>query len=236
MTEDITRLDSPIDVMYLMHKAMRADTAKAEAKLAEAVEGADMQPFIDAFGFWAKELLYHATAEDKYMTTPLTNSQPARDNEAEHAELAQKAGAAVELAEKGDVGGFEQTVKDAMLSVSEKQHEELSERMDDVMGVLQREIGDERMAARARRHLYQKIVELRILENDHLENEEAFVLPVVREQMTEAEELEVARRLLIDEDAEDPKWIIEWVRSELAPGEKQLLDALEKRFAPGVAA
>ena len=90
MDEEITRLDSPIDVMYLFHKAFRAHSMHTEDLAAQGQEGGDLSEFREAFGAWGKLLLYHATAEDKYMTAPLTDSQPARDNEAEHAELASR--------------------------------------------------------------------------------------------------------------------------------------------------
>ena len=72
---------------------------------------------------------------------------------------------------------------------------------------------------------------LRILEFDHFEKEEAFVCPLVRDQMSENEQLDLAKKLLIDETADDPRWIIDWVAEELEPRERQLLADLEARFA-----
>ena len=95
MVEEITRLDSPIDVMYLLHKAFRAHSDRTEELAAQAEKGGDLKQFMEAFDFWIKQLLYHATTEDKYMTGPLTDQQPARDNEAEHAELVRQAGETV---------------------------------------------------------------------------------------------------------------------------------------------
>ena len=53
---------------------------------------------------------------------------------------------------------------------------------------------------------------------------------MVHEQMTEEEELDVARHLLIDNDADDLRWMIDWVSSELSEGERMLLAGLEMRF------
>jgi recombinational DNA repair ATPase RecF len=74
---------------------------------------------------------------------------------------------------------------------------------------------------------------LRVLEFDHFENEEAFVVTVVAERMSEAQQLEVARRLLIDEEGDDPRWIIDWVASELDDDQRKLLSDLEGRFSAG---
>ena len=230
MTTEITRLDSPIDVMYLMHKAFRELSERMEFEIARVQEGGDLSAFNALFQFWAKRILYHATAEDTYMTAPLVDSQPARDNEAEHAELAQQAATLVVFMEKGDAAGLEVNVKAAMAALEDQEHKDLAERLHDVEEVLKREIGEDRVLARTRRHLYRKLVDLRVLEFDHFENEEAFVLPLVRERMTDAEELDVARHLLIDDASDDPRWIIDWVNSELTTGERMLLGGLELRF------
>ena len=231
MTTEITRLDSPIDVMYLMHKAFRELSERMEFEIARVQEGGDLSAFSTLFEFWAKRILFHATAEDTYMTAPLVNSQPARDNEAEHAELAQQAGTLIAFMEKGDAAGLEGNVKAAMAALEDEQHRDLAEKLHDVEEVLKREIGEDRVLARTRRHLYRKVVDLRVLEYDHFENEEAFVLPLVRERMTEAEELDVVRHLLIDGESEDTRWIIDWVNSELTMGERMLLGGLELRFS-----
>ena len=101
--------------------------------------------------------------------------------------------------------------------------------------VLKAAIGEEAVIARARRHLYRRVMGLRILEFDHFENEEAFVCSIVREHVSERDQLDLARRLLMDEDAEDPRWVIDWVASELAPGEQRLLSEMEARFTRAVA-
>lgn len=64
MVEEITKLESPIDVMMLIHKALRAHSTRAETLAAQLEEGGDLQAFKEAFEFWGKALLYHATAED----------------------------------------------------------------------------------------------------------------------------------------------------------------------------
>ena len=42
MVEEITRLDGPIDVMYLMHMAFRAQSERTEALAARAQDGGDL--------------------------------------------------------------------------------------------------------------------------------------------------------------------------------------------------
>ena len=230
MPDDITEIDNPIDVMYLMHKAFRAVSMRVEALAAQLENGGDIEAFRVAFNFWGMQLLYHATAEDKYMTAPLTDSQAARDNEAEHAALGQQAVELIVFMKKGDAAGLEESVKAAMLALEKEQHSEVVEKLEAVEEVLKKEIGEDRVVARTRRHIYSRVMALRVTEFDHFENEEAFVVSVVRERMNEQEQLEVAKRLLIDEEAEDPRWIIDWLAGELTLAERRLLSDLEALF------
>lgn len=230
MMDDITRLESPIDVQILLHKAFHALSLRVEQMAAESEKGGDLTEFQDGFGFWVKQLLYHATTEDNFMTNPLKD-QPARDNEAEHVELVKNATGIVEFLGKGDAAGLEDSVKAAMFTLDEQQHEDLIDSAKNIQDILMKEMGQDRVVVRTRRHLYRKVMDMRILEFDHFENEEAFVNPLVREQMTDQQELALAKRLLIDETADDPRWVIDWVSKELKPKERQLLAELEASFA-----
>jgi hypothetical protein len=230
MIEQTTRIDNPIEVMSLMHVAFRAASERTEELASKAQDGGDLAKFNESFNFWIKQLLYHATAEDKYMTGPLTDSQPARDNETEHAELVEHGGGIIEFLGKGDAAGLTENVQAAMLAMEGEEHKELLEKVAEVEEVLKKGIGETRVVARTRRHLYRRVTALRVLEFDHFENEEAFVVTIVAEKMSEQEQLGVAKHLLIDEEADDPRWIIDWVASELNDDERKLLSDLEGRF------
>ena len=110
------------------------------------------------------------------------------------------------------------------IALHEEQHEELLEKLEDVLDVLNGEIGRTRVIARTRRHLYGKVVALRICQDDHLESEEAFVLPEVEERLSIEDQREIARRLLIDEESGDPAWVLDWVSRNVEPEERALLD------------
>jgi hypothetical protein len=160
------------------------------------------------------------------MTTPLNDFQPARDNEREHAVL----GDLSSFLSKDDTGGLAQKVKEAIVALHEQQHAELMQRLEDVMAVLQEEIGKTRVIARTQRHLYGKVVALRVAQDDHLESEEAFVLPEIWQRFNREEQLEMARHLLIDEEADDPRWVIRWIAQCLSIEEQRLLADLEAQF------
>ncbi len=230
MIEKITALESPIDVMLLMHEAFRAHSTRVEEMAAGLEGGGSLEAFTDAFGFWGKALLFHATAEDAYMTSPLPDSQPARDNETEHAEIARQATELVAFIEKGDSAGLGEAVRSALAATEAEQHKELAQKVSEIEGMLKQELGSSRVTARTRRHLYRQVMELRVTEYDHFENEEAFVVPLVRDRISNGDQVEMCRHLLIDDSAEEPRWIIDWVASEIDPGERELLDGLAGRF------
>ena len=233
--ENISKLEHPIDVMPLMHKAFRAMSDRTEALAAKALTIEDIAELNEAFGFWVKQILYHATVEDEVMTAPLQDSQPARDNEAEHAVLAGKAGELANLIARGDTSRLEDSAREAVFTLEEKQHKALEERSYEVEEALKEALGEKKVTARTIRHIHSQLLGVRILELDHFENEEAFVCSLVRDEIDEAGQLYMVRRLLMDDTADDPRWIINWVHSELDPAEQAQLDELEIRFEGAVA-
>ena len=67
MPTETTQLDHPIDVMYLIHKAMRAE-ARRTRQAAEHLEiGGNFKPFLDDFYRWAMALGFHEDAEHQYV-------------------------------------------------------------------------------------------------------------------------------------------------------------------------
>jgi len=233
------RIEDPIDVMPLMHRAFRAVSDRTEAMAASATTFEDIAKLNESFGFWIKQIVYHAAVEDEVMTGPLKNVQPVRepvqDNEDEHAALA---GKAVELAEfiaLGKGAGLAESVRDAAFTLEDEQHKELEDRFHEVEAALAEVLGDKKVTARTILHIHSRVMGVRILELDHFENEEAFVCSLVRDEIDEAGQIYIIRRLLIDESADDPRWIIDWVYSELNDPDQALLKDLEARFQGAVA-
>ena len=135
-----------------------------------------------------------------------------------------------EFLDKDHTSSLAQQVTEAMVVLNQQQHADLVEKLEEVMAVLNDEIGTTKVIARTQRHLYQRVLALRVAQDDHLENEEAFVLPEIWLRISEEDQLEMVRRLLIDEDAEDQSWVLDWVAQALSPRELELLKDLERRF------
>ena len=91
MLNDTAKLDVPIQIMAMIHKALSAEAVRVQQIIEDFQEGDSLQNFRAAFNFWATALKYHADVEDRHMTLPLADFEPARANEAEHAQLGELA-------------------------------------------------------------------------------------------------------------------------------------------------
>ena len=85
------------------------------------------------------------------------------------------------------------------------------------------EIGKTKLVTRTLRHLYGKVVSLRICQDDHFESEEALVLPEVEARFSTEEKKEIVRKLLLDEEAAKPTWVMDWVMEKTDPLERERL-------------
>lgn len=69
MTTEISQLQHPIDAIYLIHKALRAEAERVEEAVNQLEIGGSFKPFQRAFYRWAMALGYHIAIEDQYITT-----------------------------------------------------------------------------------------------------------------------------------------------------------------------
>jgi len=111
-------------------------------------------------------------------------------------------------------------------------HQRLADRLEAVQQCLTEEIGRTMLIARTQRHLFGAVVLARIALDDLLE-EEAFILPVIRRQLSAAQQEEIIGHLLIDREAEDPRWHLDWLHETLPPREGRLLADLAARIHEG---
>jgi hemerythrin-like domain-containing protein len=195
MSTHVIPVESPIDTMYLLHDALRAEAAHVEQLVSQLQEGGTLQPLRQAFYRWTMGLAYHADTEDTYMTPLLPDVPAARD--------------------------------------CEQAHQRLADRLEEVQHCLTEEIGRTMLIARTQRHLFGAVVLARIAQDDHLEEEEAFILPVIRRQLSTTQQAEVIAHLLIDQEAEDPRWHLDWLQETLPPREGQFVADLAAQIRAG---
>ena len=192
------RLQSPIDIMYPLHNALRAQAEGMEQAVRQLTTGGGLQPVEQTFRHWARALEYHAVMEDKYMTALLPDRPSARDNEAAH--------------------------------------KRLTALLEELQTALREARGQTAVTARTQRRLLGEVVMLRVAQDDHLEDEEELVLPVIRQRCSEAQQLAIAGRLLLDQEAQHPRWILDWATQYVPPTERLWLADLVARVAQEVSA
>jgi len=110
--------------------------------------------------------------------------------------------------------------------VNEESHRRLEQRLEEVEACMDEEIGRAHVIARTQRHLYGRVVRLQIAQDDHLEEEEEFVLPLIREQLDENQQKMIVTRLLLDDEGQNKHWILDWLSRHLTPKERSLLKAV----------
>jgi len=207
MSAEFTTLDQPIDAMYLIHKALRRE-ADRTAELARCLEdGCSLQPFKLAFTAWATAIMYHA---EKEVGTEMIKSVDESRRSAEHDPI--------------------ERVKWFVLEKEDSEYSRLLEHVMDVMSVLEDDIGATSVISRTKQHLYGQVIALRVAQEDHLEIEEAMVLPLLRDNLSPECQLEVVGSLLVDREADDKRWVLDWISQDLTPKENELLLGLETRI------
>ena len=207
MTVEITTLEQPIDAMFLIHKALRGEADRTVEQARRLEDGTSLQPFKLAFTAWATAIMYHAEKEVGAEMSRLVDEsrRTAADDPVEQ-------------------------VKWALLEKEDSEYAKLLEYVQDVMTVLEEDIGTTSVISRTKQHLYGQVIALRVAQEDHLETEEAMVIPLLRENLSPRRQLEIVGGLLVDRDADDPRWVIEWISQDLTPRENDLLLELESRI------
>ncbi len=125
-------------------------------------------------------------------------------------------------------------VKWVLLEKEDAEYMRLLDCVQDVMTVMEEDIGDTSVISRTKQHLYGQVIALRVAQEDHLETEEAMVISLIKECLSPDSQLKVVGGLLIDRDADDRRWVIDWICQDLTPKEIELLQALESRIKKAV--
>jgi hypothetical protein len=110
-------------------------------------------------------------------------------------------------------------------------HQRILEMMEDLQTYLQEELRRTMVIARTKRQVWKQVMLLLLAQEDILEEEEESMLPVLRHQLSPAQQLELVQHLLLDQESEEAGWMLDWITQNLTATERQLLADLEARFA-----
>jgi hypothetical protein len=229
ITDKIRELQSPIDMMFLMHKVFLIHSEKAAELAKKQLNGGNINEFRTLLDKWLNLLIYHYQIEDEFMTGPLKEKEyqdgrmALRDNVNEHNDI--KAQGQIVVSFLSDETNTVMNIQE-ILKMDDEDHSVVMEKIDIVKKAINDALGKETLVLQSRRHLYQSVLSLKTTEFDHFENEEAFVLPLVRKQMSHDKQLELAKKLLFDNEAVNPNWVYDFVLKSLNVEEQKLLEDL----------
>lgn len=116
----------------------------------------------------------------------------------------------------------------------EGEHEHMLAMLEDLQTYLHTELRRMIVIPRTQRQLRSKVIALGIAQDDLLEDEEERVLPVIRACISPAQQLELIRALLVDEEAAEQTDVPVWMAPALTAPEQQWLAELCSRPAAGV--
>jgi hypothetical protein len=193
---------APLDAMLLVHTAMAGSAERVEQEADRLEEGSSLQPFRAAFNEWATALMYLSEREDELFGEHHFHAAAPEDD-----------------------------AQTAMLATNSDEHREMDEKFQKVMDVLNVEIGRTSVIRRTRQHLFGVVLALRIAQQDHIENERAFVLPALKQRLNSKEQLELVRGLLVDSMASDSHWVMDWIEQHLNPEERVTMAGFEEMLA-----
>jgi hypothetical protein len=222
MVDKMNRLQRPIDVVHLIHKALRAQAVRAEKEVEQLDALGGLHSFNMMFNSWVTNLITQTELKREHIGAALASGRRSGSTKPSYTLPQTDALEAEEVvsAPSADLSAA------PLLSLEG----ELMESVEAVLNVLSEEIGKTSVITRTKQHVHRGVLALRYVQEDQFETEEALVLPALRDELSERRQLQIAKSLLIDEEADDPRWIIDWVASELDPAEQQQLTELEARF------
>ena len=225
MADDVNRLKRPIDVVHLIHKALRAQAVRAEEEVEQLDALGGLHSFNLVFNSWVTNLITQTELKREHVsgTSVMGRQSGSAQRTPTSYVLPQTDALDSEEGVSASSGGLSVA---PLLSLEA----ELLEAVQAVLTVLNEEIGKTSVITRTKQHVHRQVLALRNVQEDQFETEEALVLPAIRENVSERRQLQMARSLLIDEGADDPRWIIDWVASKLDPAERRQLAELEARF------
>ena len=225
MADNVNRLRRPIDVVNLIHKALRAQAVRAEREVEQLDALGGLHSFNLVFNAWATNLITQTELKREHLRGTLATWRVSgRAQGTQTGDLLPQTDA---LEPEAVVAAPREDPAEAAM---ESMDDMLLDSVEAVLTVLNEEIGKTSVITRTKQHVHRQVLALRIVQEDYFETEEALVLPAIRDNVTERRQLQMARSLLIDEGADNPRWIIDWVAGELDPSERKQLAEMEARF------
>ena len=198
---------NPIEAAGFLHEALR--TAANQVKQISDQLGTvhSLQGLTLAFTNWVTVLIFNMTQQENHIEPSLRDALSKEDSNKE-----QKNGGLI-------------------LALSRVGRQEQMSKIEDVFSILYGEIGDTSLITRTTQHLQRQILAMEIAQTNHLETQDLLIIPILANSMDSVDQLALLKNILIDEQSDDRRWIVDWISEHSNPSSKSALAEIESQLA-----
>ena len=72
---------------------------------------------------------------------------------------------------------------------------------------------------------------MEIAQTNHLETQDLLIIPILANSMDSVDQLSLLKNILIDEQSDDRRWIVDWISEHSNPSSKSALAEIESQLA-----
>ena len=198
---------NPIEAAGFLHEALR--TAANQVKQISDQLGTvhSLQGLTLAFTNWVTVLIFNMAQQENHIEPSLRDALSKEDSNKE-----QKNGSII-------------------LALSRVGRQEQMSKIEDVFSILYGEIGDTSLITRTAQHLQRQILDMEIAQTNHLETQDLLIIPILANRMDSVDQLSLLKNILIDEQSDDRRWIVDWISEHSNPSSKSALAEIESQLA-----
>ena len=207
MNTENNNQSNPIEAAGFLHEALR--TAANQVKQISDQLGTvhSLQGLTLAFTNWVTVLIFNMTQQENHVEPSLRDAlSKATSNE-------------------------EQKNGSIILALSRVGRQEQMQTIEDVFSVLYGEIGDTSLITRTTQHLQRQILAMEMAQTNNLETQDLLMIPILANRMDRFDQLSLIKNLLIDEQSDNRRWIVEWISENSNPISKSALAEIESQLA-----
>ena len=198
---------NPIEAAGFLHEALRRAANQVKQISNQLGTVHSLQGLTLAFTNWVTVLIFNMAQQENYIEPSLRDALSKEDS------------------------NKEQKNSSIILALSRVGRQEQMSKIEDVFSILYSEIGDTSLITRTTQHLQRQILAMEIAQTNHLETQDLLIIPILANRMDSVDQLSLLKNILIDEQSDDRRWIVDWISEHSNPSSKSALAEIESQLA-----
>ena len=198
---------NPIEAAGFLHEALRIAANQVKQISDQLGTVHSLQGLTLAFTNWVTVLIFNMAQQENYIEPSLRDALSKEDS------------------------NKEQKNSSIILALSRVGRQEQMSKIEDVFSILYSEIGDTSLITRTTQHLQRQILDMEIAQTNHLETQDLLIIPILANRMDSVDQLSLLKNILIDEQSDDRRWIVDWISEHSNPSSKSALAEIESQLA-----